>query len=275
MFKSYRLYCICALFGLLLTDTSVGQSIILQSTTSTANSGLYDYLLPHFSKQTGITVHVVAVGTGQALKNAKNGDGDVVLVHSTTDEEEFVTNGFGIERFDVMYNDFIIVGPANDPAKIYTSDTSLTALTKIFDSKEIFTSRGDNSGTHKKELQLWNIAGLEPKPFSGNWYREAGSGMGATLNIAVGIGAYTLTDRASWINFKNKQDFKILFEGDENLFNQYGVILVNPDKHPHTKSEFGQQFIDWILSEEGQTLIGDYKVGGHQLFFPNFNKATK
>ena len=275
MLKSLRQFYICALFCLLLINAAFGQSIILQSTTSTTNSGLYDYLLPHFLNQTGIEVHVVAVGTGQALKNAENGDGDVVLVHSKPDEENFVSNGFGIERFDVMYNDFVFVGPAADSANISSSDTSLTALEKIFETREIFVSRGDKSGTHKKEMQLWKSAGLEPSPFSGDWYRQAGSGMGATLNIAVGMGAYTLTDRASWINFNNKQDFEILFEGDENLFNQYGIILVNPDKHPHTKVKFGQQFIDWILSDQGQSLISEYKVDGQQLFFPNFNKTNE
>ena len=275
MLNLAKLLCICSTFCFLLSNTTFGQSIILQSTTSTTNSGLYDYLLPHFFKQTGIEVHVVAVGTGQALKNAENGDGDVVLVHSKPDEEKFVSNGFGIERFDVMYNDFVFVGPAADPANISSSDTSLTALEKIFEKREIFVSRGDKSGTHKKELQLWKSAGLEPIPFSGDWYRQAGSGMGATLNIAVGMGAYTLTDRASWINFNNKQDFVILFEGDKNLFNQYGIILVNPDKHPHTKTKFGQQFIDWMLSDWGQSLISDYKVDGQQLFFPNFNKTNE
>ena len=275
MLNLAKLLCICITFCIFLSNPTFGQSIILQSTTSTTNSGLYDYLLPHFLKQTGIEVHVVAVGTGQALKNAENGDGDVLLVHSKPDEEKFVSNGFGIERFDVMYNDFVFVGPAADPANINSSDTSLTVLKKIFEAREIFVSRGDKSGTHKKEMQLWKSADIEPSLFSGDWYREAGSGMGATLNIAVGMGAYTLTDRASWINFKNKQDLIILFEGDENLYNQYGIILVNPDKHPHTKVKFGQQFIDWILSNQGQSLISKYKVDGQQLFFPNFNKTNE
>jgi tungstate transport system substrate-binding protein len=204
------------------------RSIILQSTTSTANSGLYEYLLPMFTGKTGIRVNVVAVGTGQAIKNAVNGDGDVLLVHAKTAEEKFVADGYGVERFDVMYNDFIIVGPPTDPAKVAGTKDAVSALKAIAESKAIFVSRGDKSGTHKKEKQLWQAAGVNPTGESGTWYRETGSGMGATLNAAVGMDAYTMTDRGTWISFKNKGDFLILVEGDNALFNQYGVILVSP-----------------------------------------------
>ena len=247
-------------------------SIILQSTTSTANSGLYDHLLPKFSEKTGITVNVVAVGTGQAIKNAQNGDGDVLLVHAKPAEERFVADGFGVKRFDVMYNDFIIVGPASDPAGIAGKSDVAAALKAIAESQAVFTSRGDDSGTHKKEKALWTAAGVDPSEASGTWYRETGSGMGATLNAAVGMDAYALTDRGTWIAFKNKGDFKILVEGHEALFNQYGVILVNPEKHAHVKAEEGQAFIDWILSAEGQQAIAAYKLDGQQLFFPNAGK---
>ncbi len=245
------------------------RSIILQSTTSTANSGLYDYILPMFTGKTKIKVHVVAVGTGQAIKNAKNGDGDVLLVHAKPAEEKFVAEGYGVKRFDVMYNDFIIVGPPSDPAKITGMKNAEVALKKIAATKSIFTSRGDNSGTHRKELSLWKGTGSDPTAASGTWYRETGSGMGATLNAAVGMGAYSLTDRGTWISFKNKGDFRIVVEGDKTLFNQYGVILVNPSKHSNVKADEGQAFIDWILSDEGQSAIASYKLGGQQLFFPN------
>ena len=244
-------------------------SIILQSTTSTANSGLYDYILPIFKKKTGIQVHVVAVGTGQAIKNAKNGDGDVLLVHAKSAEEKFVAEGFGVKRFDVMYNDFIIVGPPIDPAKIGGMRDALTAFGKIAEAKAVFASRGDNSGTYKKEMSLWKAAGLDPAKASGKWYRETGSGMGATLNVGVGMSAYVMTDRGTWISFKNKAGLKILVEGDDKLFNQYGVTLVNPKMHAKVKTHEGQAFIDWIIGEEGQKAIAGYKLGGQQLFFPN------
>jgi tungstate transport system substrate-binding protein len=248
---------------------SADESIILQSTTSTANSGLYDAILPAFTDRSGIRVHVVAVGTGQAIKNAKNGDGDVLLVHAKASEEEFVADGYGVERFDVMYNDFVLVGPPADPAGISGLKEAPEALRKIATSRAIFASRGDNSGTHKKEAALWKAAGVDPAAASGSWYRETGSGMGATLNAAVGMGAYTMTDRGTWISFKNKGDHRILVEGDEQLFNQYGVILVNPDRHANVKAAQGQAFIDWILGEEGQSAIAAYKLEGQQLFFPN------
>ena len=251
------------------------QSIILQSTTSTANSGLYDDILPRFTEKTGITVNVVAVGTGQAIKNAMNGDGDVLLVHARAAEEQFVADGWGVERFDVMYNDFVIVGPPLDPAGVGQAANAADALAKIAGSKAVFASRGDDSGTHKKEQSLWREAGVDPAGASGQWYRETGSGMGATLNAAVGMGAYTMTDRGTWISFKNKGDYRILVEGDPKLFNQYGVILVNPERHPRVKATAGQAFIDWILSDEGQAAIAGYTLGGEQLFFPNAGRAAR
>jgi len=259
------------LAGALVAGAALAQdrSIIVQSTTSTANSGLYDYILPMFTDKTGITVNVVAVGTGQAIKNARNGDGDVLFVHAKPAEEKFVEEGYGVERFDVMYNDFIIVGPPSDPAGIKGMTDASAALTKIAEAKAPFASRADNSGTHKKEMQLWKDAGIDPTRASGEWYRETGSGMGATLNTAVGMDAYTMTDRGTWISFRNKGDYEILVEGDPELFNQYGIILVNPEKYPNVKAAEGQQFIDWILSDQGQAAIASYKLDGQQLFFPN------
>jgi tungstate transport system substrate-binding protein len=253
---------------------AAAESIILQSTTSTANSGLYDAILPQFTDKTGILVHVVAVGTGQAIKNAENGDGDVLLVHAKPAEERFVADGFGVQRFDVMYNDFIIVGPKADPAKIAGSKDAAAALATIADSSALFASRGDDSGTHKQEMALWKQAGIDPSASSGQWYRETGSGMGATLNTAIGMGAYTLTDRGTWISFGNQGDSAILVEGDPSLFNQYGIILVNPDRHPRVKAAAGQALIDWMLSAEGQAAIAAYRVDGQQLFYPNFNRPN-
>ncbi|MEQ8823064.1 MAG: substrate-binding domain-containing protein [Filomicrobium sp.] len=246
-----------------------GPSIIVQSTTSTANSGLYDHLLPTFKKKTGITVNVVAVGTGQAIKNAKNCDGDVLLVHAKSAEEKFVSEGHGVKRFDLMYNDFVIVGPPADPAAIAGTKDVKAALKAVAEKSAIFASRGDDSGTHKKEKKLWAAADVDPSKGSGKWYRETGSGMGATLNAGVGMGAYVMTDRATWIAFKNKGDYKIAVEGDKELFNQYGVILINKDKCPTVKSNLGQKFVDWLLSAEGQSAIGSYSRDGQQLFFPN------
>jgi tungstate transport system substrate-binding protein len=269
-----RYFATVLLAGALLSALSApahaeDRSIIVQSTTSTANSGLYDHILPAFTEKTGITVHVVAVGTGQAIKNAQNGDGDVLLVHAKPAEEQFVADGYGVERFDVMFNDFVIVGPPSDPAEIAGMRDAAAALKKIAREEAVFASRGDNSGTHKKEMQLWQDAGVDPTAASGKWYRETGSGMGATLNTAVGMNAYALTDRGTWISFENKGDYEILVEGDSNLFNQYGIILVNPEKHPRVKAAEGQAFIDWILSGEGQSAIADYRLHGQQLFFPN------
>jgi tungstate transport system substrate-binding protein len=248
--------------------------IIVQSTTSTQNSGLFEHILPEFTKKTGIEVRVVAVGTGQALKNAENGDGDVVFVHSKPDEEKFVAEGWGVNRHDVMYNDFVIVGPAADPAKIAGLKAAPEAFKKIAAAEAAFASRGDDSGTNKAELKLWQDAGVDPSRSSGKWYLETGSGMGATLNTAIGKQAYTLTDRGTWLSFANKDDFKILVEGDPKLFNQYGVILVNPAKHPNVKAKEGQAFIDWLTGPEGQSAIASYKIDGQQLFFPNAGPSS-
>ena len=251
------------------TPRAEDKFIIVQSTTSTQNSGLFEHILPMFTAKTGIDVRVVAVGTGQALKNAENGDGDVVLVHSKPDEEKFVAEGWGVKRQDVMYNDFVIVGPAADPAKITGLKDAAKAFKKIAETQAPFASRGDDSGTNKAELKLWQDAGVDPEPASGTWYLETGSGMGATLNTAVGKQAYTLTDRGTWLSFANKADFKVLVEGDPKLFNQYGVILVNPAKHANVKAKEGQAFIDWLTGSEGQAAIAGYTIDGEQLFFPN------
>jgi len=267
------------LLGLMLGTLDVGlraqaqaDFIILQSTTSTKNSGLYDHILPLFTKKTGINVRVVAVGTGQALKNAMNGDGDVILVHAKPAEEKFVADGHGVKRHDVMYNDFVLIGPPDDPAGIRGMNSAVEALAKVAQTRSLFASRGDDSGTHKKEVSLWRKAGVEPDKHSGEWYREMGAGMGATLNAAVEMGAYTLTDRGTWISFKNKRDSVVHVEGDDGLFNQYGVILVNPERHPEIRARAGQTFIDWIVSKEGQEAIASYRLGGEQLFFPNAGK---
>ena len=240
--------------------------ITVASTTSTEQSGLFRYLLPLFEKPTGIQVRVVAQGTGQALDTGKRGDADVLFVHNKVAEEKFVAEGYGVKRFEVMYNDFVIVGPKGDPAKAKGNDV-LEGLKKIAASQSPFCSRADKSGTHAAELRYWKAAGIE-KPH-GEWYRETGSGMGPTLNTASGMSAYALTDRATWLNFRNRGELVILVEGDKRLFNQYGVMLVNPAKHPHVKKEAGQKFIDWLISPEGQAAIAGYKINGEQLFFPN------
>ena len=250
------------------------QFIIVQSTTSTQDSGLFSYLLPKFTEKSGIEVRVVAVGTGQALKNAERGDGDVVLVHAKSAEDAFVAAGFGVKRFDVMSNDFVVVGPAEDPAKIAGWKDVKAALTAIAAAKAPFASRGDDSGTHKAELALWKATGVDVRAASGTWYRETGSGMGPTLNTAVGLGAYVVADRATWVSFKNKGNFKIMVEGDGPLLNQYGVILVNPARHPHVKAVSGQAFVDWLLSDEGQASIAGFLIDGQQLFFPTASKTA-
>jgi tungstate transport system substrate-binding protein len=242
------------------------RSILVASTTSTQDSGLFGHLLPLFKAKTGIDVKIVAQGTGQALDTGRRGDADIVFVHAKAEEEKFIAEGFGQRRFPVMYNEFLLVGPASDPAGIKGSKDIVAALTAIRDKALPFVSRGDRSGTHQAELTLWKLAGDIRK---GAWYREVGQGMGAALNIAAGLGAYVLADRATWLAFKNRRDLVVAVEGDRRLFNQYGIILVNPQKHPHVKKELGQSFVDWIVSPEGQQAIANYRIGGEQLFFPN------
>ena len=244
-------------------------TIIVQSTTSTQNSGLYDYLLPILKKHTGIQVNIVAVGTGQAINNAMRCDGDALLVHAKPAEEQFVADGYGEYRRDLMYNDFVIIGPKVDPADVAGADNVIEALKRIEQAGVKFASRGDDSGTHKKERSLWQAADINPDAGSGQWYLETGSGMGATLNTGASLGAYVLTDRATWIAFTNKQDSTIVFEGKPALFNQYGVIPVNADKCPNVNREAAETFTQWLLSETGQAAIGAYHVEGKQLFFPN------
>jgi tungstate transport system substrate-binding protein len=243
--------------------------ILLQSTTSTKNSGLYDYILPKFTEASGIKVRVVAVGTGQALRNAQNGDADVLIVHAKQRELEFVAQGYGLHRHKLMYNDFIVVGPSEDPADVATSHKIVESLNRIASSQSVFLSRGDDSGTHIKELSLWTLADIDVKSHSGYWYREAGSGMGVTLNTAVAMNAYTLSDRATWISFANKQAHKVLYQGEPPLNNQYGVIIVNPELHSHVKIDEANIFVAWLLSKAGQQAIAEFKVQGQQLFFPN------
>jgi tungstate transport system substrate-binding protein len=245
------------------------KSIVVASTTSTQDSGLFGHILPLFKQKTGIDVRVVAQGTGQALDTARRGDADVVLVHAKAQEEKFVAEGFGVKRFDVMYNDFVVIGPKADPAAIKGGKDVLAAFKAISEKGSPFVSRGDKSGTHAAELALWKTAGLDPAGTRPGWYREIGQGMGAALNTAGSMGAYVLSDRGTWISFKNKGDLEIVVEGDARLFNQYGIILVNPVKHAHVKRDLGQQFIDWVISAEGQSAIRSYTIGGQQLFFPN------
>jgi tungstate transport system substrate-binding protein len=242
--------------------------IVVRSTTSTENSGLFQHLLPVFTKKTGIQVRVVAVGTGQAIKNAANGDGDVLFAHDKPSEEKFVAEGNSVRRFDVMYNDLILVGPAHDPARIAGSKDIVAAFKRIAETKAPFVSRGDDSGTHKAELRLWEDTFADVKAASGIWYHDAASSMGATIDMAMGMGAYVFTDRATWSSFKNRGEYRIAVEGDPKLFNQYSVILVNPAKHPRVKKAEGQAFIDWLLSTEGQNTIKSFKINGEQQFFP-------
>jgi tungstate transport system substrate-binding protein len=243
--------------------------IVVSSTTSTENSGLFRHILPIFKQKTGVDVRVVAQGTGQALDMGKRGDCDVVFVHNKAAELKMVEAGWFVNRHDVMYNDFVIVGPKSDPARVAGTGDVVAAFRKIRDAQAPFASRGDKSGTHAAELRLWKMAGIEPK---GGWYREVGSGMGATLNTASGMNAYALADRGTWLSFRNRGDLAIVVEGDQRLFNQYGVMLVNPAKHAHVKKDAGQAFIDWLVSPEGQSAIAAYKIGGEQLFFPNANR---
>ena len=262
----------CAAFAVFVLTGSVSsaqdRSITVASTTSTEQSGLFGHLLPAFTSKTGIPVKVVALGTGQALDVGRRGDADVVFVHDKAAEERFVAEGFGAKRQDVMYNDFVVVGPKGDPAKAVGRDV-LDGLRRIAAAKTPFISRGDRSGTHAAELRYWRDAGLDIGAIKGDWYKEIGQGMGPALNTASASGAYVLADRGTWLSFRNRGDLAILVEGDRRLFNQYGVMLVSPAKHPHVKAAEGQAFIDWLVSPEGQAAIAGYRIGGEQLFFPN------
>jgi tungstate transport system substrate-binding protein len=249
------------------------KSIVVASTTSTQDSGLFGFLLPKFKEKTGITVKVVAQGTGKALDTARRGDADVVFVHAKAQEEKFLAEGAGVKRFPVMYNDFVLIGPKSDPAGIKGMKDVGKALVAIKDKGKDFISRGDRSGTHSAELKLWKASGVDIEKDKGPWYKAIGQGMGAALNTAKASNAYVLSDRATWIHFKNKGDLEIVVEGDKRMFNQYGVMLVNPAKHPTVKKDLGQQFIDWLISADGQKTISDYKIDGQQLFYPNANDA--
>jgi tungstate transport system substrate-binding protein len=244
------------------------KSIVVASTTSTQDSGLFGHILPSFKAKTGIDVKVIAQGTGQALDTGRRGDADVVFVHAKSQEEKFLAEGHGVKRYPVMYNDFVLIGPKSDPASVKGKDVE-TALKAIKAKGAPFISRGDRSGTHSAELALWKACGIDIEKEKGPWYKSIGQGMGAALNTAGASEAYVLSDRGTWISFKNKGDLAILVEGDKKLFNQYGVMLVNPEKHPNVKKELGQQFIDWLVSPEGQKTIADYKIDGQKLFFPN------
>lgn len=260
---------VTAAFGVLCQAVQAqSPSVVMASTTSTEQSGLFAHMLPAFKQASGIDIKVVALGTGQALDMGRRGDADVLFVHDQTAEEKFVADGFGVKRFPVMYNDFVLVGPAADPAKTKGKDIVL-ALQKLAASNSPFISRGDKSGTHAAELRFWKLMGQDNK---GSGYRECGCGMGPALNMAAATGAYVLTDRGTWLNFKNRQDLQILVEGDNRLFNQYGVMVINAAKHPHVKTELAQKFVDWVISPSGQANIASYKVGGEALFFPNASK---
>ena len=249
------------------------RSIVVASTTSTQDSGLFGHILPRFKTRTGIEVRVIAQGTGQALDTARRGDADVVFVHAKAQEEKFVADGYGVRRFDVMYNDFVLVGPQSDPAKVKGGKDIAAALKSIAAAKAAFVSRGDRSGTHIAELALWKSASLDPSASKPAWYREIGQGMGPALNTATTMDAYVLADRGTWLAYKNRASLAIMLEGDTRLFNQYGVILVNPARHPHVKKTEGQAFVDWIVSKDGQDAIASYTIGGVQLFFPNARAA--
>jgi tungstate transport system substrate-binding protein len=258
-----------ALWSGLAPAAAQEKSIVVASTTSTQDSGLFGFILPKFKAKTGIDVRVISQGTGQALDTGRRGDADVVFVHAKPQEEKFVADGFGVKRYAVMYNDFVLIGPKADPAKIKGGKDVVAALKAISEKASPFVSRGDRSGTHAAELALWKVAGLDPAGSKPGWYREIGQGMGAALNTAGAMGAYVLSDRGTWISFKNKGDLEIVVEGDRRLFNQYGIMLVNPQKHPNVKKDLGQAFIDWVISPEGQETIAAYKIDGQQLFFPN------
>src|SRR4029079_4658476 len=266
-----------ALAATVLTTPVCAQdkSIVVSSTTSTQDSGLFGYILPLFKEKTGIDVKVIAQGTGQALDTGRRGDSDVVFVHAKSAEEKFLAEGEGVKRYPVMYNDFVLIGPKSDPAGIKGMEDIAKALQTIKEKQAPFISRGDRSGTHIAELAIWNKdAGIDIEKEKGPWYKSIGPGMGAALNTASSRDAYVLSDRGTWLSFKNKGDLQILVEGDKRLFNQYGVMLVNPDKHPNVKKDLGQQFIDWLVSPEGQKAIADYKINGEQLFYPNANDSN-
>ncbi|MBL1405429.1 MAG: substrate-binding domain-containing protein [Rhizobiales bacterium] len=265
--------CLCGFLALNSRTAFANDFILVQSTTSTRDSGLYDYLLPKFETVSGIDVRVVSVGTGQAIRNAFDCNGDVLLVHSKQDEEEFVREGYGLKRHDLMYNDFVIIGPKKDPAKLSKIKGVKKALTQLAkmgaDSGTYFASRGDDSGTNKAELRLWKDANIDVQSASGKWYLETGSGMGKTLAFAVGKNAYTLSDRATWVKYGNKANHEIIVQDEPPMFNQYGVTVVSADKCPNVKSAQAKQFVNWLISKEGQSLIGSYRVEGQQMFFPN------
>jgi tungstate transport system substrate-binding protein len=269
MFIRRSLIAIAASVVFATTAFTQEKSILVASTTSTQDSGLFGHLLPMFKARTGVDVKVVAQGTGQAIDTGRRGDADVLFVHAKAAEEKFLAEGFGVKRYPVMYNDFILVGPQNDPAGIRGSKDIVAAFKTLKEKGIVFISRGDKSGTHQAELNLWNVAGIDIAKDKGPWYKEIGQGMGAALNSASASNAYVLTDRATWISFKNKGELVIEVEGDKRLFNQYGIMLVNPAKHPNVRKEFGQQFIDWLVSAEGQKAIADYRINGEQLFYPN------
>ena len=265
------LFVACMIAATLAGPAALAQdkSIVVASTTSTQDSGLFEYLLPIFTKKTGIVVKVVAQGTGQALDTGRRGDADVVFVHAKSQEEKFLAESQGVKRYPVMYNDFVLIGPKSDPAKVKGTKDVAKAFQTLKDKQAGFISRGDRSGTHTAELKLWKDSGIDIDKDKGPWYKSIGQGMGAALNTAQASNAYVLSDRGTWIHFKNKGDLEIVVEGDRRMFNQYGVMLVNPDKHPNVKKELGQQFVDWLVSAEGQKAIADYKIDGQQLFYPN------
>ena len=265
---------IAAAFGAVILATPAlaqEKSIVVASTTSTQDSGLFEYLLPLYKQKTGVTVKVVSQGTGQALDTGRRGDADVVFVHAKSAEEKFLAEGQGVKRFPVMYNDFVLIGPKSDPAGIKGMKDVGQAFKTIMVKQAAFISRGDRSGTHVAELALWKASGIDIEKDKGAWYKSIGQGMGAALNTAGAGNAYVLSDRGTWIHYKNKGDLQILVEGDKRMFNQYGIMLVNPEKHPNVKKELGQQFIDWVISPEGQKAIANYKINGEQLFYPNAN----
>jgi len=257
------------IFSPVTTLTAQEKSIVVASTTSTQDSGLFGHILPLFKAKTGIDVKVIAQGTGQALDTARRGDADVVFVHAKAAEEKFLSEGFGVKRYPVMYNDFVLVGPKSDPAGVQGTKDVVAALKALKQKDAPFISRGDKSGTHQAEINLWKVAGIDIAADKGPWYKEIGQGMGAALNTASASNAYVLTDRGTWLSFKNRGDLVIVVEGDKRLFNQYGVMLVNPEKHPSVKKDLGQRFIDWLISAEGQKAVADCKINGEQLFYPN------